>query len=115
MKRLIKSELYGNENILEKIFYNIYNEYKNNTRQMKAYKRDKNDNDPELFIYLPKGDTFDLILPYIDPPDNLFGYQIVTFGYSELFKEDIEQAFKEIFLKRISNGFDTMYIERTNI
>ena len=112
MKRLLKqAELYGNEDKLKEIFDDIYDDYKNDIRRMKAYKRDEENNDEtELFVYLPKSDTFDLILPYVDSLDSLFGYQIVTFKYSELYNEDLELGF-QIFLDKISSAFDSMYIE----
>lgn len=107
MKRLIMANLYNNEEQLKDIFDDIYNDYKNDIRRMKAYER----NDIELFIYLPKDSTFTLILPYVDPIDSLYGYGEVTFRYDELFEGDLQMAFKEIFLQRISAEFDAMYIE----
>lgn len=111
MKRLIQAELYGDEDRLKTIFHDIYQDYKDDIRRMKAYKRDEeNDNEMELFVYLPKSNTFDLILPYVDSLDSLFGYQIVTFKYNKLYDEDLELGF-QIFLDKISSAFDSMYVE----
>ena len=94
-----------NKDIIKRMFDYIKYDFETDRRTMKMFYTNEKEN--EAYVYLPHHDIFDIIVPYIDPPDCLYGYQTVTFSYEKIFNNnDLEK-----FTKIISSAYECLYIE----